>query len=517
MRLRKFINKLSDLVTTAMLNPKDFGDVEVISELIGQAYMVNPAVAGGEFIVTVDKNSGRYTVEVPKPGHRAAIIPNDAQQIAFVGDEDVSAPFPPMTLSRIAEFLDYASCYGDYDENTPNGTPASADAGHGMNDYRRAAIVLLKKVLGFLPQDTKDAIVFPDHGYRVGQLEIALREAADQLRYYRDQHRAKGTPEAEDKARVNEALADRYYRLLGEDVHPEPVDYALGLFPVADDRQSFSYVIETFIENGYERGVPASDMAGVLAEQAEQIMGCASVTESPVSDDSAVPGPETPAKLSSDPLDRAAVVLLIREKSKVARGRNLAEIANTLDALADEIAQHMEEQPIDVARALREFYVDCHARNVKAGWWNDLSNGEPKKRSVGELFMLFVTEIAEAYDAYARGNIADDKLPQYPGLGVEIADLQIRLGDFCGALLAGSIVEHSGTFNPGDEMFKEVAAIAARYEAIRKTPEAKGATEMGEPLEPMDVAVMVIDKLAFNAQRADHKPENRMKEGGKQT
>jgi len=400
MRLRKFSNKLSDLITTAMLNPKDFGDVEVISALIGQAYMVNPVVAGGEFIVTVDKDNGCYTVEVPKPGHRAVI-------------GAITAPIESIDSFRLAA-----------DTLVENGYERGVEHDAMMRAFAEQVLAIGRC-----------------HGWSEGVSIYAEGVGSD----YSDR-----------------ALLARGPRSLPADMP-----------------------------------IPA--------------------TESPVSDDSGVPGPETPAKLSSDPLDRAAVVLLIREKSKVARGRNLAEIANTLDALADEIAQHMEEQPIDVARALREFYVDCHARNVKAGWWNDLSNGEPKKRSVGELFMLFVTEIAEAYDAYVRGNIADDKLPQYPGLGVEIADLQIRLGDFAGALMAGSIVEHSGTFNPGDEMFKEVAAIAARYEAIRKTPEAKGATEMGEPLEPQDVAVMVLDKMAFNAQREDHKIENRMKEGGKQT
>lgn len=34
---------------------------------------------------------------------------------------------------------------------------------------------------------------------------------------------------------------------------------------------------------------------------------------------------------------------------------------------------------------------------------------------------------------------------------------------------------------------------------------------------PMDVAVMVDAKLAFNATREDHKIENRLKEDGKRT
>lgn len=168
------------------------------------------------------------------------------------------------------------------------------------------------------------------------------------------------------------------------------------------------------------------------------------------------------------------------------------------------------------ANGLRNFFEDVYARNLKAGWWTNIEDGTPKKRNVGELFILFVTEIAEAYMAY-RDNLADDKLPEYPGLGVELADLGIRWADFCGAYLAGNIVADSGARNPGDEMFIEILEIAQRYEAIRKTPEAKGEPEMGELLPPADVAVMVDRKLDFNAKREDHKIENRLKEGGKQT
>lgn len=166
--------------------------------------------------------------------------------------------------------------------------------------------------------------------------------------------------------------------------------------------------------------------------------------------------------------------------------------------------------------ALALFFTDVYGRNLKAGWWTDISTGQPKKRNVGELFMLMVTELAEAYDGYLTRE-PDDKLPEYPGLGVEMGDLLIRVADFCGALAAGNIVEHTSTRNPGDEMFGEVVEIARRYESIRKTPEAVGDPEAGELLPAQDVAVMVDAKLAFNAKREDHKIENRLKEDGKRT
>lgn len=168
------------------------------------------------------------------------------------------------------------------------------------------------------------------------------------------------------------------------------------------------------------------------------------------------------------------------------------------------------------AANLALFFADVHERNCRAGWWSDLETGEPKKRNVGELFMLFVTEIAEAYEAYVS-DARDDKLPEYPGLGVELGDLAIRLADFAGAAMDGKLVLHTDTRNPGAELFEQVMVVADRYEAIRKTPEAIGDPETGESIPAMDIPLMIDAKLAFNAERKDHKIEERLKADGKKT
>lgn len=166
--------------------------------------------------------------------------------------------------------------------------------------------------------------------------------------------------------------------------------------------------------------------------------------------------------------------------------------------------------------ALRQFFNDVHERNVKAGWWSEVTTGEPKKRSPGELLILMVTEMAEAYEAWLDGT-PDDKLPQFPGFGVEMADLGIRFADFCGALMAGRIIAPDPARNPGDAMFREIVEIAKRYESIRKTPEAVGDPETADFLPPQDVAQFTDAKLAFNAVRPDHKIEARLAEDGKRT
>lgn len=228
---------------------------------------------------------------------------------------------------------------------------------------------------------------------------------------------------------------------------------------------------------------------------------------------------ERPLRGSDAPLDRQELLDWFDMKLDGCAKHGMREAADILQAFRGEVAQHLEAAPIDFAVALNAFYDDCHAHNVKAGWWTDLATGQPKARSVGELFILFVTELAEAYEAYLTGEM-DNKLTDMPGLGVELGDLQIRFADFAGALRAGKIVAYAGdgvVHNAGDRMFREIVEIANRYEAIRKTDEAKGDPEPGAPIDPQDVGAMVVAKLDFNATRADRKIENRLKDDGKRT
>jgi NTP pyrophosphatase (non-canonical NTP hydrolase) len=107
----------------------------------------------------------------------------------------------------------------------------------------------------------------------------------------------------------------------------------------------------------------------------------------------------------------------------------------------------------------------CHGIAREAGWWTDLKTGEPIKRNVGEALMLIVSEVAEAMEGHRKG-LMDDKLPHRTMLEVELADAVIRIADLAGGL-------------------------------------------------GLDLGGALAEKLAFNMQRADHKPEARMAEGGK--
>lgn len=112
---------------------------------------------------------------------------------------------------------------------------------------------------------------------------------------------------------------------------------------------------------------------------------------------------------------------------------------------------------------LNEMSLYCHERN--ATWWHDPATGEKLKRNKGELLMLIVSEIAEAMEG-ERKDLMDDKLPHRKMAEVEMADALIRIFDYAGAY-------------------------------------------------GFDLDGAVREKMEYNAKRADHKPENRLKEGGK--
>jgi hypothetical protein len=109
----------------------------------------------------------------------------------------------------------------------------------------------------------------------------------------------------------------------------------------------------------------------------------------------------------------------------------------------------------------------CHDLAKRAGWWND---ADPNTSMANPLHFsnklcLIHSEISEAMEG-DRKNLMDDHLKHRPMREVELADALIRIFDLAGGY-------------------------------------------------GLDVAGALAEKLAYNAQRADHKPENRAAAGGK--
>lgn len=119
------------------------------------------------------------------------------------------------------------------------------------------------------------------------------------------------------------------------------------------------------------------------------------------------------------------------------------------------------DKQLEAFEAAESLQRICH--EAAATWWKPGDTEQPFHFS--NKLCLIHSEISEAMEG-DRKNLMDDKLPHRPMREVELADAVIRIFDLAGGY-------------------------------------------------KMDLAGAIVEKLEFNAQRADHKPENRAAEGGK--
>lgn len=120
---------------------------------------------------------------------------------------------------------------------------------------------------------------------------------------------------------------------------------------------------------------------------------------------------------------------------------------------------------MQIAYNLNQLRDMCHGASRDAGWYTDLETDKPKERNIGELLMLIVSELSECFEGVRKDQL-DDHLPAEKMEHVEMADVIIRIMDYCG------------------------------YRGI-------------------DIGRLVIDKMAYNKNRPDHKIDARTKKNGK--
>lgn len=118
---------------------------------------------------------------------------------------------------------------------------------------------------------------------------------------------------------------------------------------------------------------------------------------------------------------------------------------------------------MDSVPTLNAFATRCRLANNK--WWVDPKTGKPLERNPGELIALVHSELSEVLEGVRKDKM-DDHLPHRKSEEVEMADVLIRIFDYA----AGRGLDIHGAF---------------------------------------------VEKMAYNATRADHKLKNRVKRGGK--
>lgn len=127
-----------------------------------------------------------------------------------------------------------------------------------------------------------------------------------------------------------------------------------------------------------------------------------------------------------------------------------------------------------IVEAGRTLQRECFAASFSAGWWHGpLGNLQVECEArtrfgialTAEKIALIHSEVSEALEGL-RKDKQDEHLPHRKSIEVELADAVIRIADLACALR-------------------------------------------------LDLGAAIAEKMAYNAQRADHKPESRTAAGGK--
>ena len=187
----------------------------------------------------------------------------------------------------------------------------------------------------------------------------------------------------------------------------------------------------------------------------------------------------------------------------------------------------------EVAAFAADYARKIYEQNKAVGWWDD------PNRCIFQTIQLISTEIAEATEG-ERKDLMDDHLPHRKMGEVELADAMIRLLDLAGrydwtleypAYIHDAILlpemsvggRHLAINYHISNLFATLGSAVSKWpthliDDVEVTPEYSSlytAIQAVSDTLGYDLWDAVAEKLVYNAQRQDHKRENRAKENGK--
>jgi len=177
--------------------------------------------------------------------------------------------------------------------------------------------------------------------------------------------------------------------------------------------------------------------------------------------------------------------------------------------------------------------AEIHQDNVNAGWWTRMYPQHPtdfrvNPRNIGELLCLVHSEISEGFEGL-KLQLRDDHLIHRSMFEVELADAAIRIYDILGYYAEPVDIRRLSSVFASASEYQLLLEIHLRLshamEGFRKNKTAEGLLNLSTALafiwhlagnvRGYDLAKIIDEKREYNRNRADHKLENRAKEGGK--